>query len=194
MKESWQSNCNATIAAAKLKDWERFLAEERLSYRDTIGSALSASHKLDMGVPQGSIIAPILFSIMLHDIDKVDVGGASVLLYADDLALLDNKKPMAKGTYVKNHIDMAEYQQKVDQLSRYMHDNGFTLAPEKTVFFVASRQKFIIDKCSIQVNGKQIKPSPHALLYGSSNRTDMIHDINIISHQMIVSGTQLDLQ
>ena len=34
------------------------------------GRALSNSQRLDMGVPQGSVIAP-LFSIMLYDINKI---------------------------------------------------------------------------------------------------------------------------
>ena len=32
---------------------------------------LSNSPRLDMGVPQGSVIAPLLFSVMLYDINKI---------------------------------------------------------------------------------------------------------------------------
>ena len=32
---------------------------------------LSNSQRLDMGVPQGSVIAPLLFSVMLYDINKI---------------------------------------------------------------------------------------------------------------------------
>ena len=49
--------------------------------------ALSNSQRLDMGVPQGSVIAPLLFSIMLYDINKIQKHDAIITLYADDLAI-----------------------------------------------------------------------------------------------------------
>ena len=36
-----------------------------------VGDSKSKSHTLDMGVQQGSVVAPTLFSIMLHDIQRV---------------------------------------------------------------------------------------------------------------------------
>ncbi|KAK7465233.1 hypothetical protein BaRGS_00037603, partial [Batillaria attramentaria] len=46
---------------------QAFLADRRISVR--VGASLSDEHILDMGVPQGSVIAPTLFSVMLHDIE-----------------------------------------------------------------------------------------------------------------------------
>ncbi|KAK7490561.1 hypothetical protein BaRGS_00018164, partial [Batillaria attramentaria] len=46
---------------------QAFLADRRISVR--VGASLSDEHTLDMGVPQGSVIAPTLFSVMLHDIE-----------------------------------------------------------------------------------------------------------------------------
>ncbi|KAK7504724.1 hypothetical protein BaRGS_00004210, partial [Batillaria attramentaria] len=53
---------------------QAFLADRRISVR--VGASLSDEHTLDMGVPQGSVIAPTLFSVMLHDIEakKLAVG------------------------------------------------------------------------------------------------------------------------
>ena len=53
---------------------------------------LSNSQRLDMGVPQGSVIAPLLFSIMLYDIDKIQKHDAIIILYADDLAIWKEPK------------------------------------------------------------------------------------------------------
>ncbi|KAK7490479.1 hypothetical protein BaRGS_00018265, partial [Batillaria attramentaria] len=47
---------------------QAFLADRRISVR--VGASLSDEHILDMGVPQGSVIAPTLFSVMLHDIES----------------------------------------------------------------------------------------------------------------------------
>ena len=53
---------------------------------------LSNSQRLDMGVPQGSVIAPLLFSIMLHDINKIQKHDAIITLYADNLAIWKESK------------------------------------------------------------------------------------------------------
>jgi hypothetical protein len=40
-----------------------------------------------MGLAQGSIVSPLAFNIMLHDIDAVKLKHSTVTLYADDLAV-----------------------------------------------------------------------------------------------------------
>ncbi|KAL8583342.1 hypothetical protein ACOMHN_057628 [Nucella lapillus] len=55
-----------------------------------VGPSVSRSHILDMGVPQGSVIAPTLFSIMLHDIMttlRPQYKPLTISLFADDLAI-----------------------------------------------------------------------------------------------------------
>ena len=47
---------------------------------------------LRYGVPQGSVIAPLLFSIMLYDINKTLKHDAIITLYADDLAIWKETK------------------------------------------------------------------------------------------------------
>ena len=49
-----------------------------------VGEAVSRTHTLDMGVPQGSVIAPTLFCIMLHDIETANRPGLQLALFADD--------------------------------------------------------------------------------------------------------------
>ena len=59
-----------------------FLDGRRMAVR--VGTATSDTYPVDMGVPQGSVIAPTLFTIMLHDIeDSVCSPGVSLSLYAD---------------------------------------------------------------------------------------------------------------
>ena len=48
---------------------------------------MSAVKTVDMGVPQGSVIAPILFNIMVHDVDTCVKGKVVLTMYADDLAI-----------------------------------------------------------------------------------------------------------
>ena len=68
-----------------------FLSNRSLQVK--IGQSFSKEHFLDMGVPQGSVIAPTLFSIMLHDITTLDLDGAVLSQFADDIALWETNKP-----------------------------------------------------------------------------------------------------
>jgi len=62
-----------------------FITDRMMQVRANL--ATSEIHTLENGVPQGSVIAPLLFTLMLHDIETVDTKGATVTLYADDLAI-----------------------------------------------------------------------------------------------------------
>ena len=64
---------------------QTFLDSRRMAVK--VGDSKSKSHTLDMGVPRGSVVAPTLFCIMLHDIQMIGRPGFSISLYADDLTI-----------------------------------------------------------------------------------------------------------
>jgi len=49
--------------------------------------ATSATKSVSMGVSPGSVIAPLLFNIMVHDVDTAVKGKVVLTMYADDLAI-----------------------------------------------------------------------------------------------------------
>ena len=49
--------------------------------------ATSTTKGVSMGVPRGSVIAPMLFNIMVHDVDTAVKGKAVLTMYTDDLAI-----------------------------------------------------------------------------------------------------------
>ena len=49
--------------------------------------AMSAAKQIEMGVPQGSVIAPLLFNIMVRDVESCLQGKVVLTMYADDLAI-----------------------------------------------------------------------------------------------------------
>ena len=53
-----------------------------------VGKTYSYNEKIDVGIPQGSIIAPDLFNIIIHDLPKVLSDNTHAAQYADDLSLI----------------------------------------------------------------------------------------------------------
>ena len=98
------------------------------SMRVRVEGSISSKRQLDIGLPQGSILAPTLFNIMIHDIDKIGLKHCQMGIYADDIALWYSGTTTNKIT--KNHF--TNIQSDIDKLLKYMWENGFQLAPEKT--------------------------------------------------------------
>ena len=68
--------------------FKNFLSERCICTR--VGKTYSSNKTIDMGIPQGSVIAPILFSIIIRDLPKVLSYSTHVAQYADYIAILVN--------------------------------------------------------------------------------------------------------
>jgi ribonuclease HI len=97
-----------------------------------VGTTYSNSKFVDMGIPQGSIISPLLFTILIHDLPNALLETTQVVQYADDIAIWINTT-IRKNTkkriinYVQNF-----YQTEINKLTNYMNLNGLELSSEKT--------------------------------------------------------------
>ena len=104
----------------------------RVQYED----ALSDKFHLDMGTPQGAVLSPTLFTIMLYDIHNISHKNHDILLFADDIAIISKNYQVDKYRHEDIHTPRyLEHTELIHNLECYMKENGFSFSGEKTQFF-----------------------------------------------------------
>ena len=97
-----------------------------------VGSTYSAEKSIEMGIPQGSVIAPILFNILISDLPAHVSKNVDLVQYADDICMwtkVTMRKNATKRTL--NYIKKS-YQTDLNNVSAYMLQNGLFISKEKT--------------------------------------------------------------
>ena len=83
----------------------------------------STSLTVRSGVPQGSILGPLLFTIYINSLADLHFSsGSSVILYADDILLY---RPLT------NSHDTTIFQEDVDLISNWIVSSGLSINPSK---------------------------------------------------------------
>jgi len=88
-----------------------------------VGTSLSPPVLIKRGVPQGSVLGPLLFTIYINDLPLV-VKKCSVIMYADDVILFYSGK-------TREEVQLA-LQADLDRITRWSKINGLTISTEKT--------------------------------------------------------------
>jgi hypothetical protein len=92
------------------------------------------THKMAMGVPQGSVLGPILWNLGYNDVFNVKLmGGVTLIGYADDIAAIVKGR---SGDEVK-----AKAAVTLATVDEWLADHGLAMAPEKTELLAASGRK-----------------------------------------------------
>ena len=129
--------------------------------------ATSTTKGVSMGVPRGSVIAPLLFNIMVHDVDTAVKGTVVLTMYADDLAIWTDthiRRLHTNSSYVKQSMKL--FQEAVDGVVHFMQVNGFALSSQKTVFVPFHTNTSQNTEVHMKVNGQSIFASKEVKYLG----------------------------
>lgn len=110
---------------------------------------MSTFLKMNTGVPQGSILGPLLFTLYINDLpDSCPTAGFQ--MYADDAVVY------VRGRSVQSVSD--ELTKHLQNVAVWFQNAGLTLNVKKTMSICfASRFKSIPDELNLWINGQKIQ-------------------------------------
>ena len=122
-----------------------------------IGTTYSSFKNIDMGIPQGSIIAPLLFTLFLYDLPSVISKNTNVVQYADDIAIWINTR-LRKNTKKRTSLYVQKlYQLELNNINQYMIENGLELSGDKTCLMLFNNGKNPPYVPVFELNGKTLQ-------------------------------------
>ena len=123
----------------KLFTWiSNFLSGRTFQVR--MGAELSETIRSRAGVPQGSVLSPTLFNIMLADMPQAD--NIDIYSYADDITISCTKSNIK--------ITKETLQPYLKKLAKWFEDWGFLISTDKCKMQIYSKRK--INDCIIKIN------------------------------------------
>ena len=135
---------------------ESFLEDRIITAR--LGNEESTGRPTNAGIPQGSVVSPTLFNIMLADLDEVikDTNGA---IYADDLTVWVSAEN-AKAAREK-------MQSALTKIQEWMTKWKFTMSATKTEFSIFTRKRIKEpERTTLLINGNQLNYNPNPKVLG----------------------------
>lgn len=128
----------------------------------------SAYEEISSGVPQGSILGPLLFILFINDINDC-FHNCNFLLYADDLKIYRR---------IENYNDHIEFQNDLDRFSDYCLKNKLNLSLEKckTITFTKKRK---ISTYPYSLDGTRLKRESIIKDLGITLDTKLHFDVHI---------------
>ena len=135
--------------------------ESYLSGRRQVVRGGSLSLPLSHGVPQGSLVGPILFSIFTNDLPSYLPHGRLVS-YADDTQLLDSAHPD------NIHLLKSRQEETILAVQSYFTSNSLKMNPSKTTLLLVGTSHSLKKTSSFHINISDhiLTPSPFVKMLG----------------------------
>jgi ribonuclease HI len=113
-----------------------------------IGAESSSKRALQNGTPQGSVLSPILFLIMINDID-IGETGAELSLFADDSATYKSGRNLKK--------IMKDIQNSLDNISKWANMWGMRISTSKSSCVIFTNKTKLQRTKPLILNGQNMK-------------------------------------
>ena len=172
------SHCTLKLMASFLSD-----RKQSVSINDTQSPFLGNMH----GVPQGSVLGPVLFSIYINDL-PISVR-VPCELFADDTTL---------HTSHANPINVySSLQSSIDDIVQWSQLNHMRLHPDKTKYMIITtrqkRQNISLDNVDLRIEGNIIEEVDHHKILGViiDNNLNWSHHISLLCKTIATKIHQL---
>ena len=138
-------------------DWFRSYLTNRQQYVFVNDTNSDLKYML-YGVPQGSVLGPLLFLIYINDLNKA-IKFATVRHFADDTCLLIKNKDLKK---LQKQLNL-----DLKFLCKWLRANKISLNSSKTEMIIFRHSKKKTDyNLNVKINGKKLFPSSHVKYLG----------------------------
>ena len=123
-----------------------------------VDGVLSSSKGITCGVPQGSILGPLLFLIYVNDMK--DAVRCKLLLYADDSALLVSGRDVSE---IGESLSM-----ELESVSEWLTENKLSLhlGKSESILFSSNNRLRSVDKINVSCNGNELVSEPNVSYLG----------------------------
>ena len=137
-----------------------------------IGEFVSEANPIVVGVPQGSLLSPLLFLIYVNELCQLSLPYTKIVAYADDTAILSYDRDWGS---VKDTAENA-----LHEVMKWLEKNSLTLNVAKTNFITfGSRHSSMPQDGSLLIKAHKCSNPPHHCLCPVVNRAKVVRYLGL---------------